>query len=84
MKEREQLVAYLATLATLVIVFIASLVAGALAPAIVGKIEAFGLGTVTGGLIGALRYPSQRSVTVDNPPSDPVPAEPPTKQPEAE
>jgi hypothetical protein len=57
---REQLVAYLATLATLVLVFIAALVAAAIAPALLGKVEAFGLGTITGGLIGVLRLPSQR------------------------
>jgi uncharacterized membrane protein YjjP (DUF1212 family) len=72
MTQREQLIAYLSTLAALLLVFISALVAGALAPAVIGKIEAFGLGTITGGLIGVLRIPSQRSVTVDNPPSDPV------------
>lgn len=76
MARHEQLIAYLATLAALLIVFIAALVAAAAAPALVGKIEAFGLGTITGGLIGVLRIPSQRNVTVDNPPSDPVPVEP--------
>ena len=34
------------------------------------------MGTITGGLIGVLRIPSQRNVTVDNPPSDPVPTTP--------
>lgn len=72
MKEHDQLVAYLATLAALVLIFLAALIVGAFSAGIVSKIEAFGLGTVTGGLIGALRYPSQRSVTVDNPASDPV------------
>jgi len=33
----------------------------------------FGLGTITGGLIGILRTPSHKTVTVDNPPSQPVP-----------
>lgn len=73
MTERhDQLVAYLATLAALVVVFIAALVGAALAPSIVGKFEAFGLGTITGGLIGVLRIPQARTVTVDNPPGDPV------------
>jgi hypothetical protein len=75
-REHDQLVAYLATLGALVLIFVASLVIAAIAPDIIGKIEAFGLGTVTGGLIGALRYPSQRNVTVDNPTSDPVPTSP--------
>lgn len=70
---REQLIAYLATLATLIIVLVATLMAAAVAPQIVGKIEAFGLGTITGGLIGVLRIPTSRSVKVENPPDDPVP-----------
>jgi hypothetical protein len=69
MSRLEQLIAYLATLAALVIVFIAALIAAARGVT-VG--EAFGLGTVLGGLIGVLRIPSQRNVTVDNPASDPV------------
>ncbi len=60
MTSREQLIAYLATLAALVIVFIAALVAGGFNLAVVGKIEAFGLGTITGGLIGVLRIPALR------------------------
>lgn len=77
MTERnQQLVAYLATLGALIIVFISALVAGALSPALIGKIEAFGLGTITGGLIGVLRLPTQRNVTVDNAPTDPVPVQP--------
>lgn len=69
----DQLVAYLATLGALVIVFITATVAAALGN--LTSLEALGVGTVTGGLIGALRMPSQRSVTVDNPPSDPVQVE---------
>lgn len=57
----EQLVAYLATLATLVTVFATSLFFAWLAPSIIGKIEAFGLGTITGGLIGVLRIPQPRT-----------------------
>lgn len=61
MTAREQLVAYLATLLTLVIVFVAALVAGAMSKDVMGKLEVFGLGTVLGGLIGVLRIPSLRS-----------------------
>lgn len=73
MKEHEQLIAYLATLFTLVTVFVAALFAAGHS---VNVTEAFGMGTITGGLIGVLRIPSQRNVTVDNPPSDPVPTTP--------
>ena len=76
MTAREQLIAYIATLTTLVVVFVSALFAvghGVDGPT-VG--QAFGLGTITGGLIGVLRIPSARTVTVDNPPSDPVPTTP--------
>ena len=63
MNQREQLLAYLATLAALVIVFIAALIVAAFAPELLGKMEAFGVGTVTGGLIGALRTPAARTPT---------------------
>lgn len=76
MTAHEQLLAYLATLATLALVFIAALVAASIAPGLMGKMEVFGLGTITGGLIGVLRIPTTRNVTVDNPPSDPVPTAP--------
>ena len=72
-KRDPQLAAYLATLGALVLIFVAALVAVALAPALIGKIESFGLGTVMGGLIGVLRLPTQRNVTVDNALNDPVP-----------
>jgi hypothetical protein len=58
---REQLIAYLATLCALVLVFALALVAGVISGAVIGKIEAFGLGTITGGLIGVLRIPSARN-----------------------
>jgi uncharacterized membrane protein YeiH len=51
--------AYLWTLGALVLVFFGSLGTAAAFPAIIGKIEAFGLGTITGGLIGLLRMPRQ-------------------------
>jgi hypothetical protein len=61
MTAREQLIAYLCTLLTLVVVFVAALVATSLRPELLGKAEVFGLGTITGGLIGILRIPSIRS-----------------------
>lgn len=75
MNERHTLIAYLATLATLAFVFGAALIASAMVPELLGKAEVFGLGTITGGLIGILRIPSSRNVTVDNPPGQPVPVE---------
>lgn len=56
MTEREQLIAYCATLFTLLAVFVAALIAAGYR---VNVTEAFGLGTITGGLIGALRFPSR-------------------------
>jgi hypothetical protein len=77
MSERhEQLVAYIATLIALVVVFLSAIVAGTISPGVIGKIEAFGLGTITGGLIGVLRIPQARTVTVDNTARDPIPVEP--------
>lgn len=70
MTQRHDLIAYLATLATLVTVFSAALFASGHGVTVT---EAFGMGTITGGLIGVLRLPAQRNVTIDNPPSDPVP-----------
>lgn len=70
MAKHEQLIAYLATLGTLVAIFMASLFAAGHG---IEVTEAYGLGTITGGLIGILRIPSHKTVTVDNPPSQPVP-----------
>lgn len=75
MKQHEQLISFLATLVALLVVYVGTLIFAANYPAIIGKVETFGLGTITGGLIGILRIPSQRNVTVDNPPSQPVPTE---------
>ncbi|MFM9829721.1 MAG: hypothetical protein ACKVOB_13430 [Sphingomonas sp.] len=61
MTPREQLHAYLATLATLAFIFTVAIIAGAWSDHVVGKIEAFGLGTIAGGLIGVLRIPSSRT-----------------------
>lgn len=75
MTPREQLVAYLATLAALVVVLLGAMIIAALSENIIGKMEAFGLGTVTGGLIGVLRIPTSRNVTVDQPSDAPIPVE---------
>jgi uncharacterized membrane protein YjjP (DUF1212 family) len=75
MTTHEQLVAYLATLIALVVVFAIAIIAAALVPELLGKAEVFGLGTITGGLIGILRIPASRNVTVDNPPDKPVQTE---------
>lgn len=81
MTAREQLVAYIATLAALVIVFIAALLAArsGVDAATIG--QAFGLGTITGGLIGVLRIPSARTPVASTESGDisvaPTPAAPP-------
>lgn len=72
MNPREQLVAYLATLAALVVVLLGAMIIAALSNGIIGKMEAFGLGTVTGGLIGLMRLPSSRPLEPTGTPSDPV------------
>lgn len=69
---REQLWAYLATLSALVLVFIAALLAALANPEIIGKVEAFGLGAITGGLIGILRMPARGP---SGNPGDPVAVE---------
>jgi hypothetical protein len=61
MSAQEQLIAYLATLAALVLVIVFALLIAAWVPLVMGKMEVFGLGTVTGGLIGVLRIPSARA-----------------------
>lgn len=60
MSSQQQLIAYLATLGTLVVIVIAGLAFAAFNGGIMSKIEAFGLGTAVGGLIGLLRAPSVR------------------------
>lgn len=69
MSPREQLIAYLATLLALVVVFIAALIAAGRGVT-VG--EAFGLGTITGGLIGLMRLPSSRPAEPAGTPADPI------------
>jgi hypothetical protein len=66
---KDQLVAYLATLLALVLVIGMTLIAMAHG---VTVSEGLGVAIAIGGLIGVLRLPQQRNVTVDNPPSDPV------------
>ena len=51
MTQRHALFGFIATLVTLVAVLAITYAAIYFAPAIIGKVEAFGLGTVTGGLI---------------------------------
>lgn len=69
MNAREQLIAYLSTLAALVIVFVAALIAAGRG---VSVGEAFGLGTITGGLIGILRIPTSRNPEPAGTPADPI------------
>lgn len=72
MADRSSLHAFYATLAA--ICYLAT-VAGVLA--YFGRYaEALGFGGLTTGLIGVIRMPSNRSVTVENDPTDPVPVEP--------
>lgn len=61
MTAHEQLIAYLATLAGLIVVILGALVIAAWTPEVLTKMEVFGLGTVTGGLIGVLRIPNART-----------------------
>ena len=88
MSDRYQLIAYLATLATLILVLTLALVAAVIEPSLIGRLEAFGLGTITGGLIGVLRLPTRAGVNVESagqvgpnggaaPAPDPQPATPP-------
>ncbi len=63
MTPREQLIAYLATLFALCAIVLGSMLsAWGAGEIVIGKVEAFGLGTVTGGLIGLMRLPSSRAV----------------------
>lgn len=57
--DRYQFLAFIATLGALAFVFDSALLAAWLSPGIMGKIEVFGLGTITGGLIGVLKAPSR-------------------------
>lgn len=68
--QRDQLIAYLATLFALVLIVLAALYAISKG---VTLGESVGVSIAIGGLIGVLKIPTQRNVHVDNPPSDPVP-----------
>lgn len=61
MTAREQLIAYLATLVALIMALVGSMVIAAFVPGILGHVADFGIGTVTGGLIGVLRIPSNNN-----------------------
>jgi len=63
MTPHEQLIAYLATLAALVVALVGSMIVAAFVPGVLGHVADFGIGTVTGGLIGVLRIPSAKSPT---------------------
>ena len=75
MTARAQLIAYLATLAALVVVYIASIMAAAINPAVMERVGDLGLAVITGGLIGVLRMPSQRGPEPTGTPADPVSVE---------
>jgi hypothetical protein len=84
MSDRQYLAAYLSTLMALVFVILGAMAIAAIVPGVLGKIEVFGLGTVTGGLIGVLRMPSMRPTGVSDATADkladkipPVTLEPP-------
>ncbi len=61
MSPGQQLIAYLATLGSIVLLVLGSMAIGALNIAILSKTEAFGLGMAVGGLVGVLRIPSLRT-----------------------
>lgn len=51
MNQKHALIGFIVTLMTLLLVLIASYAAAYFVPGLIGKVEAFGIGTVTGGLI---------------------------------
>lgn len=63
MTPSEQLVAYLSTLFALVVALVGSMLIAAFVPGVLGHVADFGIGTVTGGLIGVLRIPTSRAPT---------------------
>jgi len=77
MTAREQLVAYLATLAALVLIVVCAFVAASNGVSIT---EAFGLGAVTGGLIGVLRIPSAQQRSTGSTESGDVNVTPPAEK----
>jgi hypothetical protein len=75
MTPSQQLVAYLSTLGAIVLLVLGAMLIGAFNVEVLTKTEAFGLGMAVGGLVGVLRIPTARNVTIDNPPSNPVQTE---------
>lgn len=70
--EKSQLYAFYATLAA--ICYLATIVAGL---AFISRYtEALGFGGIIVGLIGVIKLPSTRTVTIDNTPAQPVPVDP--------
>ena len=51
MNQRHAIIGFIATLTTLLLVLSFSFIAAYFVPGLIGKVEAFGLGTVTGGLV---------------------------------
>jgi len=51
MSQRHAIVGFVATLLTLILVLGLTYIGAYFVPGLIGKVEAFGLGTVTGGLI---------------------------------
>lgn len=83
MTAREQLIAYIATLVTLVAVFAVAIIAASLSDSVGSHVEVFGLGTVMGGLIGVLRIPSSRNPVATTDSGDVTVTPAPSPQPEA-
>lgn len=63
MTDHEALIAYLATLAAIVIVFLGGALIVATNPALIGETEKLVFAVLLGGLIGALRSPTTRVPT---------------------
>jgi hypothetical protein len=63
--DRFQFYAFIATLVALAFVFDSALVAASINGGIMGKLEVFGLGTITGGLIGVLKAPTRSTGASD-------------------
>ena len=71
MEDNHSLYAFYATLAA--ICYLVTI--GAVLASIGRYSEALGVGAAVTGLIGVIKLPSARTVTIDNPPSAPVPVE---------
>ena len=69
MTSSEQLIAYVVTLGALIVTLLGAMLVVAFVPGLSSHVADFGIGTVTGGLIGILRIPSTRNnpvVTTDS------------------